>query len=187
MKFHAFDYKTSQDTEITPETSGDMNTAIITSEITDIAAETSGTTSVKIYGAMTFEEFKVFKLSLPIPNERRDDYIIRINKLASLAKRDGIKEHVEPEILPEELYQNLFDSYPKETNRNYDDYLENMECKNSIPVSRDTFDKLLKVSNSMDYNPYTFDYSSFYKIIVTSKDQLSYPSWPWYVDSGKQN
>lgn len=63
LEFHAFDYKTSQDTEITPETSGDMNTAIITSEITDIAAETSGTTSVKIYGAMTFEEFKVFKLS----------------------------------------------------------------------------------------------------------------------------
>ena len=67
-------YKTYQDIEIVAETSGDTDIAAETSKGTNTTAETSGDTVIaaekpkvitvtKSYGAMTYEEFKLFKLS----------------------------------------------------------------------------------------------------------------------------
>ncbi|XP_060878889.1 uncharacterized protein LOC132951160 [Metopolophium dirhodum] len=182
MKFHALDYKTYEGTDFTAETSRDTDTVTKTIEGAEITAETSRATYIKTYGAMTYEEFKAFKLSLPIPNELREDYIFRINKLVLLRKCDDTAEEVKPEILPLKLFQDLLNWYPKDSKSNYDDYCKEMKDMKNIPVSSTTFNELLTVSKSMNKNPFTFDDISFYKIIVTSRNQKSHPSWPWYVD-----
>uniref|UniRef100_A0A2S2PSX0 Uncharacterized protein n=1 Tax=Schizaphis graminum TaxID=13262 RepID=A0A2S2PSX0_SCHGA len=114
--------------------------------------------------AMTYDEFKLFKESLPMPEEFREDYIHRINKLADIAKEN---DKIPPEILPLELFINLKKIYPNKSNTNYKVYLNNMENIEVTPVSENTFNSLVEVAKSMALNRYTVYEKSFTDLINT--------------------
>ncbi|XP_026822363.1 uncharacterized protein LOC113560587 isoform X2 [Rhopalosiphum maidis] len=127
--------------------------------------ETSKALNTKTSGpAMTYDEFKLFKDSLPMPEELREDYIFRINKLADMAKEN---DKVPPEILPFELFENLKRIYPNQSDTDYKIYLNNMENINVTPVSENTFNSLVEVAKSMILNRYTVYEKTFTNLVDT--------------------
>ncbi|XP_060853743.1 uncharacterized protein LOC132931772 isoform X2 [Rhopalosiphum padi] len=127
--------------------------------------ETSKALNTRTSGpAMTYDEFKLFKDSLPMPEELREDYIFRINKLADMAKEN---DKVPPEILPFELFENLKKIYPNQSETDYKIYLKNMENINVTPVSENTFKSLVEVAKSMILNRYTVYEKEFTNLVDT--------------------
>ncbi|CAH1720552.1 unnamed protein product [Aphis gossypii] len=119
-------------------------------------------------GGMAYKDFKVFKNSLPMPEELRDDYINRINYLAEVYNEDL------PEILPLGLFNNLVEIYPKHNVSDYTTYCENMKEIDVIPVSKYTFDQLVTVAKKMIEQRYDVTPTAFYNVV--SKDHENFPN-----------